>query len=149
MGVLRRTLRLLRNLGYVTTFLGIWRNSIVLANALTLSQHFLSRETFQDLPLSCHFAVVLIADFALNYPYLECSLDRTGGDGCGVCFSLNGSWVQNHHAYTALDMVRNHRSMTRIAEISSSNDRLKFKRANYKQDNIWESQYEPGNRART
>ena len=137
------------NAGYVTTFLGIWRNSIIMSDDLTLSKHFLSRETFQDLLLSCHFAVILIADFGLNYPYLECPLDRTGEDGCEVYFSMNGSWVKNHHAYTALDMVRNYGDMTRIAEINSTNEKVKFRRTNYKQDNIWEKQYEPGNRERT
>jgi len=120
-----------------------------MSNDLPLSKHFLSRETFQDLLLSCHFAVNLIADFALKYPYLECPLDRTGEDGCEAYFSMNGSWVKNHHAYTALDMVRNNGDMTRIAEINSTNAKVKFRRTNYKQDNIWEKQYEPGNRERT
>ena len=93
-------------------------------------------------------AVILIADFALNYTYLECPLDRTGEDGCEVYFSMNGSWVKNHHAYTALDMVRNYGDMTRIAEINSTNEKVKFRRTNYKQDNIWEKQYELGNRER-
>lgn len=108
----------------------------------------MSRETFQDLLLSCHFVVILIADFSLHFPYLECPLNRTGEDGCEVFFSLNGSWVQNHHAYTILDMVRNHSSISRIAEINSTNPKLKLRRSNSKQDNIWDKQYEPGNRAK-
>ena len=137
------------NAGYVVTFLGIWRNHVIRSRGLTLSKNFLSRETFQDLLLSCHFVVILIADFSLHFPYLECPLDRTGEDGCEVFFSLNGSWVQNHHAYTILDMVRNHSSITRIAEINSTNPKLKLRKSNSKQDNIWDKQYEPGNRAKT
>ena len=131
------------NAGYVVTFLGIN------ARGQTLAKNSLSRETFQDLLISCHFIVMLIADFGLHFPHLECPLDRTREDGCEVFFSLNGSWVQNHHAYTILDMVRNHASMTRIAEINSTNQKLKFRRSNSKQDNIWDKQYEPGNRSKT
>jgi len=36
-----------------------------------------------------------------------------------------------------------------MAEINSTNEKVKFRRTNYKQDNIWEKQYEPGNRERT
>ena len=71
---------------------------------------------------------------------MECPLDRTGEDGCEVYFSMNGSWVKNHHAYIDLDMVRNYSDMTRIAEINSTNEKVKFRRTNYKQDNIWEKQ---------
>ena len=137
------------NAGYVVTFLGIWRSHVINARGQTLAKNFLNRETFQDLLISCHFIVMLIADFGLHFPHLECPLDRTGEDGCEVFFSLNGSCVQNHHAYTILDMERNHASMTRIAEINSTNQKLKFRRSNSKQDNIWDKQYEPGNRSKT
>ena len=45
-------------------------------------------------------------------------------------------------------MVRNHSSISRIAGINSTNPKLKLRRSNSKQDNIWEKQYEPGNRAK-
>ena len=70
---------------------------------------------------------------------MECPLDRTGEDGCEMYFSMNGSWVKNQLAYAALDMVKNYSDMTRIAEISSTNE-VKFRQTNYKQDNIWEKQ---------
>ena len=129
---------------YVVNFLGIWRNHIILSQDYTLRENFLSRETFQDVLISCHFAVMLILDFADNYPYLDCCLERTGSDGCEVFFSMNGSWVKNHHAYTILDMIRNHSAMTRIAEIRSKNKRLVFRKSHSKQDNIWEKQYPAG-----
>ena len=75
--------------GYVVTLLGIWRNFIVLSNEMSLRENLLSRETFQDVLLSCHFAVMLILDFAENYQYLDCILHRTGTDGCEVFFSEN------------------------------------------------------------
>lgn len=60
------------NAGYVVTFLGLWRNYVIRSRRLTLCKNFFSRETFQDLLLSCHFVVFLIADFSLHFPYLEC-----------------------------------------------------------------------------
>lgn len=63
-------------------------------------------------------------------------------------FSMNGSWVKNQLAYAALDMVKNYSDMTRIAEISSTNE-VKFRQTNYKQDNIWEKQQDSGNRETT
>ena len=134
------------NAGYVVHFLGIWRNYIIMSEDLCLLVNFISRETFQDVLLSCHFAVMLIIDFAENYPYLECPLQRTGTDGCEVFFSENGSWVKNRHAYSILDMVRNHAAMTRLAEIKAGNERLHFRRAHSKQDKIWEKQYDVGER---
>ena len=80
-------------------------------------------------------------NFFDNYPQLECCLDKTGSDCCEVFFSLNGSWVKNHHAYTILDMIRNHFAMTRLAEIRANNKRLVFRKARSKQDNL-DKQYQ-------
>ena len=120
-----------------------------LHHSLCLRENFLSRETFQDVLLSCHFAVLLIMNFSDDYPHLECCLDRTGSDCCEVFFSLNGSWVKNHHAYTILDMIRNHSAMTRLAEIRANNKRLVFRKAHSKQDNIWDKQYQHDERNQT
>ena len=76
---------------YVVNFLGIWRNHIILSQDYTLRENFLSRETFQDVLISCHFAVMLILDFADNYPYLDCCLERTGSDRCEVFFQYE--WI--------------------------------------------------------
>ena len=89
---------------------------------------------------------MLITDFAKNYPYLKCPLKRTGTDGCEVFFSGNGSWVKNRHVYSFVDMVRNYTAMTRLAEIKAGNERLQFRRAHSKQDNIWDKQYAIGER---
>ena len=42
---------------FVTIFFSIWRNWI-LTDGLSLKEHFLTRECFQDVLLSCHFAVI-------------------------------------------------------------------------------------------
>ena len=131
---------------YVVHFLGIWRSYIIMSRDLPLKENFLSRETFQDILLSCHFAALMIIDFGENYSYLECCLDCTGSDGCEVFFRSNSSWIRNHHSYTILDMLRNHSAMTRLAEIRATNRNLQFRRAHSKQDNIWDQQYPAGER---
>ena len=110
--------------GFVVTFLGIWRNYLIFYPEYDLNTNFITRETFQDIILSCHMAVNLIALFAEKYSYLECALDLTGTDCVETYFSMNGSWVVNKHAYTILDMIRNLKSMNRLSEISSTNPHM-------------------------
>ena len=100
----------------VTTFLGIWRNYIILHPGLNLKENFITRETFQDVLLSCHFSVMLIGIFAEKYSYLECPLHLTGTDAVEIYFSQNGSFVLNKHTYTILDMKRNLSAMNRLIE---------------------------------
>ena len=68
----------------VSHFLGIWRNFIVLTPGLNLKSHFITRECYQDLLLSTHFAVMLICYYRDNFPHLECPLHLTGSEPCEV-----------------------------------------------------------------
>ena len=127
----------------VVTFLGIWRNFIILHPELNLKNNFIIRETFQDVLLYCHFAVILIPIFSEKYPYLECPLHLIGTDCVEVFFSSNGSIVANKHTYTILDMKRNLKAMNSLNEIrtKNKNKNMKFRKAHSKQDNIWKKQY--------
>ena len=53
----------------------------------TLRVNFISRENIQDTLLGCHHTVMLIMDSAKHYLYFECSLKRTGTNGCKMLFS--------------------------------------------------------------
>ena len=83
----------------VSHFLGIWRNFIVLTPGLNLKSHFITRECYQDLLLSTHFAVMLICYYRDNLPHLECPRHLTGSEPCEVYFSANDLWIGNHHNY--------------------------------------------------
>eukprot|EP00112_Aurelia_sp_Birch-Aquarium-sp1_P024579 Seg783.10 transcript_id=Seg783.10/GoldUCD/mRNA.D3Y31 product="hypothetical protein" protein_id=Seg783.10/GoldUCD/D3Y31 len=131
----------------VVTFLGIWRNYVILHPNLNLKEHFITRETFQDILLSCHFAVMLISIFGEKYSYLECPLHLTGTDAVEVYFSQNGSFVLNKHTYTIMDMERNLTSMNRLSQIRSCNPNIALRKAHSKQDNIWIKQYKEEERA--
>ena len=132
----------------VVTFLGIWRNYVVLHPQMNLSTNFITRETYQDLLLSCHFSVILISTFGELYPYLECPLHLTGSECCEVYFSSNGSFVINKHTYTILEMVQNLTSMNRLNLIKARNKNIRYRKAHSKQDNIWFKQYKEEDRQR-
>lgn len=46
--------------GNVVHFLVIWRNFIFIRQKLSLKLHFITKESYQDALISCHFAVILI-----------------------------------------------------------------------------------------
>ena len=73
--------------GAVVTFLGIWCNYVVLNPGLTLKDNFLTRETFQDVLLSAHKAVMGISWFAMNHNNIPCYLNLLGTDAVEVYFS--------------------------------------------------------------
>ena len=58
----------------VTHFLGIWQNWVYRHRNLKLSVNFISRETYTDVILSCHFAVMLIVYMRDNVPKEDCHL---------------------------------------------------------------------------
>ena len=103
----------------VSYFLGIWRNFTVLIPGLNLKSHLITRECFQDLLLSTHFAVMLICYYRDNFPHLECPLHLTGSEPLEVYFSANGQWIGNYHNYTFLEMRRNQKHMIRLAQIQA------------------------------
>ena len=87
----------IRYAGAVTIFMRIWRNYVVMRAGLTLKDDFLTRETFQDVLLSTHTTVMVIAWFAEHHPNNPCALPLLGTDAVEVYFSQNGSWVINEH----------------------------------------------------
>ncbi|CAH3193253.1 unnamed protein product [Porites evermanni] len=111
---------------FLAIFFSFWRNWIVISNAFSLKQNFLTRECFQDVLLSCHFVVILISYFRDEHPDLECPLHLTGSHCCERYFSKNGSFVQNRHNYTFLDMHTNLGHMNRLEEIKATNPDIKF-----------------------
>ena len=80
-----------------TNFMRIWRLWIYRKGEeeghVSLKMNFLSRETFQDVSLACHYAVTLICasrDFAPDH---RVHFERSGTDCCEDYFSANGSFV--------------------------------------------------------
>ena len=80
----------IRYAGLVVHFLAIWKNYIIETQGLSLQKNFLSRETFLNVTLSCHSAVMLICYMRDCFPRVKCRLDLTGTDVAETYFSANG-----------------------------------------------------------
>ena len=122
---------------YVCNFLRIWRLWVYRTGSLTLQHNFVSRETFQDVCLSCHHVVLFIKasrDFA---PTQAICLERLGTDVCEEYFSSNGSFVLNKHNYTITDMFRNLCNMQRLQEIYADSSGPDNPKKHRKGENIW------------
>ena len=124
----------------VCTFLGIWRNWIVNTPRLTLKENFISRETYIDTLLSCHFAVSFICHCRDNFPDLECHLEESGTDCNETYFSTIGQWTGNKHNYTFYDMRRNASHCMRIEKLRADPTGPKFCKPHPKGESIWHKQ---------
>ena len=110
----------IHNAGLVCHFLDVWRSWVIRQPHLVINRHLISRESYQDTLLSCHFAVSLIMYMAVRFPTVPCHLDLTGTDVVESYFSKNGQWVGNQHTYSFGRMARNLRHMVRLEEIRVS-----------------------------
>lgn len=102
----------------------------------TLKENFISREAFQDIQLSCHFAVLLIKVFREKFSHLKVPFSSTGSDTCENFFSKVGGMVRNERSYDGGDLLSSAVTLNRIAEIQSSS-LLVFPAAHSKQESIW------------
>lgn len=125
----------------VCHFLAMWHNYIHLHDQLTLRKNFITKETYKDVLISCHFAVILICYMRDNFPNEECRLDLTGSDVVEDFWSKNGQWVGNHHNYNYGDLQRNTSHMIRLEEIRVDPNAPDFAKPNPKQESIWHHQY--------
>ena len=127
----------------VVHFLGIWNNFVVREPRLSLKKNFISRETYQDTIISCHFAVMLISYMGDNFADVDCRLDLTGSDNVESFWSDNGQWVGNHHNYHYGELQSNVSHMIRLEQIKTDPDAPDFAKPHPKQECIWNSQYPP------
>ena len=122
---------------YVANFLRIWRGWIHQSESKTLRENFVSRETYQDIILSCHHVVLIIMasrDFASNHP---ACLQKLGTDCCEEYFSSNGSFVINKHNYTIMDMFNNLSNMNYLERLFADKEGPENPKKHRKGENIW------------
>lgn len=126
----------------VVHFLGIWHNHVTITKGLTVQKHFLSRQTYLDVLLSAHFAVILICYMRdCSFPEAECRLDLTGTDVVETYFSSNGQWVGNQHTYSFARLEQNLSHMVRLEEIRAKPDSPDFAKPHAKSEVIWPKQH--------
>ena len=127
--------------GLVSHFLDIWRAYIIQTEGLTLKTHFLSRESYTDVQLSCHYAVSLILYMRDAFPNLKCHLELTGTDVVETYWSKNGQWVGNRHTYTFERLQRNLTHMIWLEQLRVEPLAPEFAKPHPKAEMIWSTQY--------
>lgn len=123
---------------HVVNFLRIWRWWVYRNPALNMKDHFVTKQTFMDVSLACHAAVLLMKAARDFTPDEELCLAKCGSDCCEDFFSQNGSWVMNRHNYTYGDMLMALPSMNRINQIRANPEAPSIPKGHKKQVNIWD-----------
>jgi len=95
----------------------LWWHISLQFGATGFMANFITRETYTDVLLSCHFAVMLSCYMRDNFSNEECHLHLSGSDVLEDFWSKNGQWVGNHHNYNFADLSRNLTHMIRLEEI--------------------------------
>ena len=125
----------------VTHFLTIWRNFVGRSRNLTLHRNFLSRETYTDVLMSSHFAVMVICYMRDNFADIECRLDLIGTDLVESYWSANGQWVGNRHNYYFGRLSQNASHIIRLNQIRVDPQAPNFARLHPKGEVIWPSHF--------
>ena len=76
---------------FVVHFLCRWRMWIVTSKSHSLSAHFVSREAYQDVLISCHQIILVVRLFRDHCPDVPVCFDELGSDCCESFFSSHGS----------------------------------------------------------
>ena len=121
----------------VAFFFQIWRLWILDNPIYNLKSNFISRETFLDVQISCHFVVLLIKMFRDFYPQLECPLHLTGSDGAEIFFSKIGGMIGMERAFDISDVLHCSGNVNKLAKFECIDNGLVFPRAHKKQESIW------------
>jgi hypothetical protein len=117
--------------GCVCTYFRIWRFWVHVTPGFTLKEHFVTREAFQDLVLSCHFVPILIMVFRDLCKELGIPFDLTGSDCVEILWSALGSQVMNRRTYSFGDAFESIRAQNAISRVRAEGI-CKFPRVNKK-----------------
>jgi predicted SprT family Zn-dependent metalloprotease len=134
----------IKSAGYIVTYLRLWRQWLKHKPGLTLKEHFITREAFQDLLISCHFVVLLVMCHRDFSPSIPVDLSRTGTDCVEDLWSSLGSMVMNKRTYTilrGLQGIRKRNTLLMLAARSNimmpkNNKRLKITNIFVEDDNL-------------
>ena len=99
--------------------------------------NFISRETYQDAKILCHFAVLLMRLFRDHYSSLPCLLHLTGSDVCENFFRKVGGMVGSERAYDFTNLLHDVGTLNRVSEEESNPQGLRFNKSHKKQERIW------------
>ena len=126
-----------RNASRVHHFFTLWLCWVQKQSHTNVNINFISREAYQDVRISCHFAVLLMRLFRDQYSNLPCVLHLTGSDVCENFFSKVGGMVGMERAYDFTDLLHAVGTLNRVVEEESNSQGLHFNKSHKKQENIW------------
>jgi hypothetical protein len=126
-----------RNASRVQHFFLLWLCWVRKQSHVNANINFISREAYQDVKISCHFAVLLMRLFRDHYSNLPCVLHLTGSDVCENFFSKVGGMVGSERAYDFTDLLHAVGTLNRVAEEESNPQGLRFNKSHKKQESIW------------
>ena len=111
---------------------GILGNSKQIVEA----QHFVNKQCFIDIQLSCSFIVLLIYHFRDRYSHLPVPRHLTGSDSCEFFFSKIGGMSGAEQAYDFNKLVNMTNTLNQLSAIEYGENGLKFNKVHNKMDNI-------------
>eukprot|EP00112_Aurelia_sp_Birch-Aquarium-sp1_P001683 Seg1182.1 transcript_id=Seg1182.1/GoldUCD/mRNA.D3Y31 product="hypothetical protein" protein_id=Seg1182.1/GoldUCD/D3Y31 len=124
----------------VANFLSLWHNYISGVKDLTLKENFITRESFTDIVISCHFIILLMCEFRDHFPDQPLDLSLTGSQCLEDLFSEMVSWNMNKHTFSGMEALRTLRSIATMQKIKAAPDAPHYSRSS-KQEDIWYMQY--------
>ena len=104
---------------------------------INVNINFISREAYQDVKISFHFAVLLMRLFRDHYSNLPCVLHLTGSDVCENFFSKVSGMVGVERAYDFVDLLHAIGTLNRVVEEESNPKGIHFNKSHKKQMIIW------------
>jgi hypothetical protein len=92
-----------RRAAEVVTHLRLWRQWIINTKGQTLEKNFITTQSYQDILLSCHAAVLIIMTHRDLTPDQPLNLNRSGTDCCEDFFGDSGASVANKRVFSTLE----------------------------------------------
>ena len=105
----------------VSFFFHLWKLWLHLGvHTYNLATNFISRKTYLDIQLSCHYSILLIKLFRDRHSHLEVPLSLIGLEARKIFFSKVGGMIQNEQNYDGCDLVESAGAIARIAEFEAN-----------------------------
>ena len=125
-----------QNYSRVHHFFRLWLCWVQKKYHSNVNINFISNEAYQDVKISCHFAVLLMRLFRDNYSNFPCVFHMIGSYVWEKFFSKVGGTVGVERAYDSTDLLHAVGTLNRVAEEESNPQGIHFNKYHKKQDII-------------
>ena len=132
-----------KSAGYVITFLRLWRQWVKNTTGLTLQKHFITREAFQDIALSCHAFVLMLMFHRDKAPDHPATPWKMGSNCVEDLFASLGGMVMHKRVYTIMEATQTVSTQNRINSFTRMLNGA-AKRPNRRMDESWDEALRTG-----